>query len=153
VAVSTLGRRPMPSISQRSGGKAYILAVVTVGLAAGVHSFAALLANPIRPEWLILAALTILTGSFTVTVPSMTAPLTLSETFVFASVLLFGVASGTVTVVLETLVIAFWAMRERRSLQRAVFNVAASALSIWVAATTFFRLTGTGPFLNKVVPL
>src|SRR5262245_21675836 len=143
----------MPTISDRSGGRLYISAVVTVGLAVVLHSFAAILADPIRPEWLILAALTVLTGSFTVKVPSMTARLTVSATVVFASVLLFGVASGTGTVVLETLVIAFLAMRERRSLHRALFNVAASALSIWVAATTFFRLTGKGPLLNQTVPL
>src|SRR5262245_42761477 len=143
----------MASISEHSGGRLYISAVVAVGLIVVLHSFAAILSDPIRPEWLILAALTVLTGSFTVKVPSMTARLTVSETFVFASVLLFGVASGTATVVLETLVIAFWAMREKRSLKRALFNVAASALSIWVAATTFFALTGKGPLLNHVVPL
>jgi diguanylate cyclase (GGDEF)-like protein/putative nucleotidyltransferase with HDIG domain len=143
----------MPAVSAWSAGRLYISTVVTVGLAVVLQSLVTIVAHPIRPEWLILAALTILTGSFTVKVPSMTARLTVSETFVFASVLLFGVSSGTLTVVLETLVIAFWQMRERRSLQRAVFNVAASALSIWVAATAFFKLTGTGPFLNQAIKL
>jgi diguanylate cyclase (GGDEF)-like protein/putative nucleotidyltransferase with HDIG domain len=140
--------------STRPSAKLYISTVVVVGLAVVLQSLiAVVLANPIRPEWLILAALTVLTGSFTVKVPSMTARLTVSETFVFASVLLFGVSCGTLTVVLETLVIAFWAMREKRSLHRAVFNVAASALSIWIAATAFFRLAGTGPLLNHTVRL
>jgi diguanylate cyclase (GGDEF)-like protein/putative nucleotidyltransferase with HDIG domain len=133
--------------------KSYISTIVIVGLAAVLHSLAVLYRNPIGPEWLVLAALTLLTGSFTIKVPSMTARLTVSETFVFASVLLFGVESGTLTVVLETLVVALWIKREKRSIYRAVFNVAASALSIWVAATAFFSLSGTGPLLGHQTQL
>jgi len=144
----------MASIKTTTVARLYITTTVVVGLAVVLQSIVSVtVARPIRLEWLILAALTVLTGSFTVKVPSMTARLTVSETFVFASVLLFGVACGTLTVVLETLVIAFWAMREKRSLHRAIFNVAASALSIWVAATAFFRMAGTGPLLDRTVLL
>src|SRR5262249_42745882 len=86
-------------------------------------------------------------------VPGITARLTVSETFVFASVLLFGVSAGTLTVVLETLVIALWVKRESRSIYRALFNVAASALSIWVAATIFFALSRIQPLTNRETPL
>jgi len=75
--------------------RAYVSTVIFVGFAAILHSIIALYINPIGPEWLVLAALTLLTGSFTIKVPSITARLTVSETFVFASVLLFGVAAGT----------------------------------------------------------
>src|SRR5262249_19083750 len=122
-----------------------ISTIVDVGLAVIVQSFFTLVAHPIPPEWLVLAALTLLTGSFTIKVPSMTARLTVSETFVFASVLLFGVASGTLTVVLENLVVAVWIRRDRRSLYRATFSIAASALSLWVAATAFLSLTASPP--------
>jgi diguanylate cyclase (GGDEF)-like protein/putative nucleotidyltransferase with HDIG domain len=127
---------------------AYVATVISVGLALVLHSVVSLYTNPIGPEWLLLAGLTILTGSFTIKVPGITARLTVSETFVFASVLLFGVAAGTLTVVLENLVVALWVKRESRSAYRALFNIAASALSIWIAATAFFAISGIQPFLN-----
>src|SRR3954469_6265997 len=126
----------------RRPAKTYVATVVGVGVAAVFQSLISLYRNPIGPEWLILAALTLLTGSFTIKVPSITARLTVSETFVFASVLLFGVAAGTLTVVLETLVVALWVKRESRSIYRALFNVAASALSIWLAGTVFYAISG-----------
>jgi diguanylate cyclase (GGDEF)-like protein/putative nucleotidyltransferase with HDIG domain len=131
----------------------YVTSVVLVGLTTVLHSVYKLFVNPIGPEWLVLAGLTLLTGSFTIKVPSITARLTVSETFVFASVLLFGIAAGTLTVVLETLVIALWVKREARSAYRALFNVAASALSIWMAATIFYALSGIEPLSNRETPL
>lgn len=137
----------------RPAAKAYVPTVVVVGLAAVLHSVIDLFRHPIDPAWLVLGVLTLLTGSFTIKVPSMSLRLTVSETFVFASVMLFGVSAGTLTVVLETLIVALWLKRELRSAYRALFNVAASALSIWIAGTTFFAMTGTGAFWNHDTPL
>src|SRR4051812_10575683 len=137
----------------RRPAKAYVATVVAVGMAAVLQSLVVLYTNPVGPEWLILAALTLLTGSFTIKVPSTTARLTVSETFVFASVLLFGVSAGTLTVVLETLVVALWTSRDRRSDYRWVFNLSAGAMSISVSSTVFFQLAGSGPFFNREAPL
>jgi diguanylate cyclase (GGDEF)-like protein/putative nucleotidyltransferase with HDIG domain len=144
----------MRTFSQlRPTARAYVATVISVGLAVVLHSVFALYRNPIGPAWLVLAGLTLLTGSFTIKVPGITARLTVSETFVFASVLLFGVAAGTLIVVLENLVVALWVKRESRSAYRALFNIAASAFSIWVAATTFFAVSGIQPFLKHDTPL
>ena len=144
----------MRTFSQlRPAARAYVSTVVVVGFAAVLQSLYALYRAPVGLEWLVLAALTLLTGSFTIKVPSINARLTVSETFVFASVLLFGVAAGTLTVVLETLVVALWTGREVRSTYHAVFNVAASSLSIWIAATVFFATSGFEPFFNRTTPL
>src|SRR5689334_2894263 len=137
----------------RLAARVYVAAVVCVGLATALDSIVTLSINPIGLEWLVLAALTLLTGSFTIKVPSITARLTVSETFVFASVLLFGTAAGTVTVVLETLVVALWVRRESRSGYRALFNIAASALSIWLAGTVFYGISGLQPFSNHETPV
>ena len=145
---------PMRKFSElRPSARAYVATVVAIGLTFALHSIYVLFTKPIAPEWLALAALTLLTGSFTIKVPSTTARLTVSETFVFASVLLFGVAAGTLTVVLETLVVALWTRRDKRSEYRWLFNLAAAATSIWVSATAFFAMSGTGPFLNRETPL
>src|SRR5882762_9447478 len=137
----------------RPTARIYVSTVEAVGLAAVLHSIVTLYRHPVAPEWLVLGALTLLTGSFTIKVPSMSLRLTVSETFVFASVLLFGAAAGTLTVVLETLIVALWIKRDVRSTYRAVFNVAASALSIWTAATVSFAISGTEPFFYLATPL
>jgi diguanylate cyclase (GGDEF)-like protein/putative nucleotidyltransferase with HDIG domain len=133
--------------------RGYVAAVVGVGLAAAVNSTAILFRNPIEPEWLALAALTLLTGSFTIKVPSIPSRISVSETFVFASVLLFGAAAGTLTVLLETLVISLWVKRESRSLYRALFNVAAPAVSIWVSGTLFYAFSGIEQYSVRSSPL
>jgi diguanylate cyclase (GGDEF)-like protein/putative nucleotidyltransferase with HDIG domain len=136
----------------RPSAKAYVSTVVIVGFAVVVQSTIALFTQPVDPAWLVLGAFTLLTGSFTIKVPSINARLTVSETFVFASVMLFGAAAGTLTVVLETLVIALWTRREIRSTYHALFNIAASALSIWVAANAFFTISRVEPLFNHDTP-
>src|SRR5690349_16060144 len=98
-----------------TGAKGYVIVVVLLGLATLAHSIHELYVEPIGPQWLVLAALTLLTGSFTVKVPSINATLPVSETFVFASVLLFGPAAGAATVLLECLIILFWMKPQGRS--------------------------------------
>jgi diguanylate cyclase (GGDEF)-like protein/putative nucleotidyltransferase with HDIG domain len=148
-------RRPvMHTFSRlRTRAQAYVSAVVLLGFATVLHSIASLYTNPIEPGWLVLAALTLLTGSFTIKVPSITARLSVSETFVFASVLLFGRSAGTLTVVLETLVIQLWIRGEARSAYRAMFNIAAPAVSIWMSATIFFAISGIQPYSSNETPI
>jgi len=144
----------MQTFSQlRPVARVYVAAVVGVGLAAVVHSVALLFRNPIPHEWFALAALTLLTGSFTIKVPSISSRISVSEMFVFASVLLFGAAAGTLTVLLETLVISLWANRDSRTIYRALFNVAAPAVSIWVSGTLFFAFSGIQPYSIHSSPL
>jgi putative nucleotidyltransferase with HDIG domain len=100
---------------------------------------------PPGAEWVILAALTLFTGSFTIRVPSLPAKISVSETFVFTSVLLFGPAAGTVTVVLDTLVISFWMKRATRSILRVLFNATAPAIAIRAASEAFFFTSGVSP--------
>jgi hypothetical protein len=67
--------------------------------------------------------------------------------------LLFGAAAGTLTVLLETLVISLWVKRESFTIYRALFNVAAPAVSIWVSGTLFFAFSGIQPYSIHSSPL
>src|SRR2546426_2911515 len=111
----------------------YLAVVIAVGLAIIAKSLAETIEAPPGIEWFTLAALTLLTGSFTVKVPSLSARFSVSETFVFASALMFGPAAGTLTVVLDALVISFWLNQSSRSLRRILFNVAAPSIAFWTA--------------------
>ena len=140
-------------LSLRPTVRAYVIAVVTVGALALGFSVQTLLARPIGSEWLLLAGLTVLTGSFSVKVPSINAYISVSEAFVFASVLLFGAEAGTVTVLLECLVILLWMKPQGRPLYRMFFNMAAPSVAIWTAGRAFYLLSGFQPYSQVFTPL
>lgn len=131
----------------------YVLCVSAVGLAIAAHSLTELLIQPVSVQWLILAALTLLTGSFTVRIPKINARLSVSDTFVFASVLLFGPAAGTITVLLDALIISLRLKHPFREPFRVIFNVSLAALSTWVAAQVFFLVSGVPPYSIEQTPL
>lgn len=132
------------SNNRRTGrsGHVYIALVIAMGFVVIARSLTEVTTNPPGLEWLVLAILTLFTGSFTVKLPSLSARISVSETFVFTSVLLFGPATGTLTVVLDALVISFWMESHKRHTLRVLFNVTASAIAIRAASDIFFRLSG-----------
>jgi putative nucleotidyltransferase with HDIG domain len=73
-------------------------------------------------------------------VPGRPATVSVSEVFVFASVLLFGAAVPVVTVALDGLWISL--TQKHKRWYRALFNVAEPAISTWAAAQVFFAVTG-----------
>jgi len=126
-------------------GQLYIVVVSAAGILIVGHCITMLLASPIGWEWAILAGLTLLSGSFTVRVPSFQARISVSETFVFTSVLLFGTCAGTLTVALDTLVASLSSRRRAREPLRVLFNLASASLSIWAAGNAFYWTSGIEP--------
>jgi diguanylate cyclase (GGDEF)-like protein/putative nucleotidyltransferase with HDIG domain len=131
-------------------GRLYLFVVMLAGTVAVTASFHELLSSGVDERWAILALLTLLSGSATVRLPSVQATISVSETFVFTSVLLFGPAAGTVTVALDALVMSFWLARRKPELQRLLFNMAAAPLSVWIAAKIFFAVAGVPPIAQQV---
>jgi putative nucleotidyltransferase with HDIG domain len=131
----------------------FVVCVATAGMLVAIHSLALLVVNGVNREWFILAALTLLTGSFTVPIPGIQARLTVSESFVFASVLMYGPAAGTVTGVLDVLIISLRLGRFGTEPFHVVFNAAVAALSTWVASHLFFALSGVPPYAVERTPL
>ena len=139
----------------RAPARAYVALVVVIGMITILRAAYGFYVNGISPQWFILAALTLFTGSFTVKVPAISAQLSVSETFVLASVLLFGVDAGVITVVLECLVIVLWMKPSGKgSIHKILFNTAAPAIAIWASGTVFFW-SGIEPYSRQaqVVPL
>ena len=130
-------------------GRVYLGAVILFGIAAVTLSVFQAHRQPLGYQWYMLAALTLVSGSATVQLPSIPASISVSETFVIASVLLFGPSAGTVMVALDGLVISFWMARRRPEWYRAVFNMAAPAVSIWIAAQLLFLLAGIEPLSHQ----
>src|SRR6187549_2486370 len=110
----------------------YVTCVALCGFAIIVQSFIDVLSGPRVLGWSLLALLTLVSGSATVRLPSLPATISVSETFVFTSVLLFGPAAGTLTVALDALVISLWGHRTKRQPPyKSLFNVSALALTLW----------------------
>src|SRR5258708_24622582 len=137
----------------RRPARAYVAAVVLAGAAAVAQSTHRLLLEPPGTQWVVIAALTLLTGSFSVKVASTNARISVSETFVFVAVLLFGAPAGTITVLLEALTVIFWMSPGGRPSHRLAFNLAAPAVAIWVSATVFFLFPRMQPYSRHPTPL
>jgi diguanylate cyclase (GGDEF)-like protein/putative nucleotidyltransferase with HDIG domain len=137
----------------RPAVRTYLAVVLTCGALTVAHSFHQLYTHPVGVQLSILVVLTILTGSFSVKVSSINAYISVSETFVIASVLLFGTAAGTVAVFLECLVIVLWMKPENRLAHRVFFNMAAPAVAIWISGTAFFAFSEIAPYNQVATPL
>src|SRR5215204_3110461 len=136
-----------------NAGRLYLASVIVTGFAVVLHSLYALHSQPVGYEWFVLAGLTLLSGSFTVRVPTIPARLSVSETFVFAAVLLFGPAAATMVVALDSLVISLWIFRTSRRGERVLFNFAAPAVAIWIASNAFYVLAGIEPLAGAPQPI
>jgi putative nucleotidyltransferase with HDIG domain len=110
-----------------------------------MQSFVQLYLRDIGWTWTILALLTLVSGSATVNLPALPATVSVSETFVFTSVLLFGPAAGTLTVALDALIISFWSYRKGHPTYKIVFNVCAVSSALWLASHLYYRISPYGP--------
>lgn len=144
----------MPEQSQLSNrGRAYVLGVSAVGLTVAVYSLVQLVVLNVDLQWLMLAALTLFTGTFTVRIPGVPARLSVSDTFVFTSVLLFGPAAGTITALLDTLIICLRNGHLAREPFRLIFNISAVALATRISGEVFFGVAGIPPYTISHTPL
>lgn len=134
-------------------GKTYLWVVILAGLAAISWSIHRLYVEPVGQQWFILAALTLISGSATVKLPFSYASISISETFVFTAVLLYGPEAGTVIVALDALVLSFWISKRHDEPHRALFNMSAPAISAWCSAHLFFYVARIAPLVTAPAPV
>jgi putative nucleotidyltransferase with HDIG domain len=121
----------------------FVTTVTACGGAALLMALHALIVQPIDPWALLLAGLTVAAGRFSIKVPGRPATVSVSEVFVFVSLLLFGPAPATVTVAVDGL---WTSLRHRdRRLYRMLFNVVEPAISTLAAGLMFFLVAGLSP--------
>jgi putative nucleotidyltransferase with HDIG domain len=117
---------------------AFVVAVIIVGAGVLAHSVTVIWESPFNIYSILLAALTIVSGRFVIKMPGRPATVSVSEVFVFVSVLMFGPAAPTLTVAIDG---AWLSLTQKdRRLYRALFNVAEPAISTWTAAHVFFAI-------------
>ena len=126
-------------------GTFYFRVIPILGVCVLGWALLDLILVPPAPAWLALAALTVLTGWFTVKIPSLVARLSVSEPFVFAATLWFGPSVGAVTAALDALIMSLWLLPNLKTPHRVIFNVSVLVISIWTASQGFFALAGIDP--------
>jgi putative nucleotidyltransferase with HDIG domain len=132
---------PSPPLSRTAWAVLYT--VISFGGMVLGYSIWDLISNPVDPKWLILAALTAATGWIMLRIPTTEISFSISDTFNIAAAVLFGPSAGAVTAALDGLVLSSQLGRTYKTAYRILFNVATSAVSIWIAAHLFFALAGT----------
>jgi putative nucleotidyltransferase with HDIG domain len=133
------------------GQRLYFGLIICAGLAVTATAATQLYLNPVPAEWVLLAALTLLTGSFTIRITKLSIRMSVSDAFVFAAVLLFGTATATVIVAVDSIVATVLMQRQFRSFFRLLYNLAVASISLWVASTVFYWLVGDMPTAGRLV--
>lgn len=137
----------MLALSLRPVSRAYYGAVVLAGALIMAASALQLVRGPLNWGFYVLAALTIISASARLTIPSIrgaTASTSISDTFIITAALVFGPSAGTAVAVLDAGVMSYTLSRSPSgwSPRRMLFNVTALAIAIWVPANVFRLLAG-----------
>jgi putative nucleotidyltransferase with HDIG domain len=128
----------------------YVATVTVLGAAAVALAGLELRQITFSPWILALACVTIISGRFRIKVPGHPASVSVSEIFVFATILLFGPAPATLIVAIDGLLISL--TQTDRRLYRALFNIFEPAISTSLAAHAFFATPGVSPALHLILP-
>jgi len=124
--------------------------VIAIGVCAILWSIPALLRIPHPFVWLGIAALALLTGNFTMKIASLSANISVTDTFFITAALFFGPEAATMAVVLNTSVVS---MRRGHNAERIAFNTAAPALVMWLASHAFYAYARIQPLAQAPTPV
>ncbi len=143
--------RWLRSVSSAQVLRVYLQAVVLSGGFVLVDSALDAVRVPHPIQWLALAVVAMVAGSFRLNFASETATIAIEEdAFVIATALLFGPGPATLVIAASALVFSF---RRRMQARQIAFNTAALAISMWGGAHAFFLAAGVAPLAQSRAPL
>jgi putative nucleotidyltransferase with HDIG domain len=116
--------------------------VIAGGAAVIALALSELPATPSLLGWMGLGGLALLAASFAIKIPRVSAFVSISDTFFFASALLFGPAPATVSIALDSLILSW---RRGFRLHQLLFNTTSSAIAMWSGAALYYQLGGPPP--------
>jgi len=116
--------------------------IACVGIAGVWLIVRSLLEVSADPGWMVLAVLTVGSGFFVVKMPGVSATLSISETFLFTQLLLFGPAAATVTATIDGFASSWF--RRNLTPARLLFNVTEPAVSLAATAGVMTMAQGSG---------
>ena len=130
--------------------RAYLSTVAAAGAVVLVYSLVAAVRSPLPLAWLALGGLALVLGCFRLRFSSVSANISIDDTFLISTALLFGPAPATLSIGFGALLLCW---RRKRPLRQLTFNTASLALSMWASASTFFALSGVEPLAIGQAPI
>ena len=123
--------------------RTFITATVVVGaLVIAWAAWGLVAAPPPDRYWLVLLALTCFSSTFSIRIPKVMATISVSETFVFLCLLLYGTPAAVLVIAIDGLLISYW---RRWPIPQLLFNSAQPAVSLFLAAQVFVAAAGHAP--------
>jgi len=131
-------------------GRWYVGVISAAGLAVLAAAVYELAAGRVDVRWWGLALLTALSASLTIKLPAVPARISVSETFVFTALVVFGIWAGLLTVAVDGLVASLWIRRRTgHQFYRTLFNVAGPTFALWAASELCFGLGDVEPIVHQ----
>jgi putative nucleotidyltransferase with HDIG domain len=137
----------------RPAMRTYLQVIAAAGVVVLAEAAVSAAHMPKPVAWLLLTATTILAGCFRVHFSAVSANMAVDDTFFISTTLLFGPGPGTLTIAMSCLL---FSLHRRQRPRQIVFNTAALATSMAVAARVFFALGGVRPLAiggDPIAPL
>lgn len=125
------------------GPQVYLGCVTIAGLCVLAGAALSMAAAPPDVRFVVFAALTIASGQLMLRMPEIPVSFSISDIFTFATALMFGPGAGAIVAAIDAAVMSSRLVRSQRSATRYLFNVAAAALAMALAARVFFLLSHT----------
>ena len=117
---------------QSSKSKTLSWIVSSIGLGVFVYSAYKAAGGAIEPQWILLSLATIIISRIDIRLPKSSSAITLSDTFIFTSVLLYGVPMSVVLAGVEA---AINSLTHKDTRRFALFNATAISFSIFAAGS------------------
>jgi putative nucleotidyltransferase with HDIG domain len=121
-----------------------------MGVAVLVHAAVTSVRTPEPLGWLTLAALAMVAGTFRLNFASVSANISIADTFFITIALLFGPGPAALSIAAGG---CFSTWRRRAPWRQIAFNTAAPAISLWLATLVFYRIARIAPLASADVPL
>jgi HD-GYP domain-containing protein (c-di-GMP phosphodiesterase class II) len=135
--------------ARNKAARLYFWSMVALGSAITGFALYRIVSGNTPYQWLILAALTIITGSLTIKLPGVNSKISLSDTLICINLVLFGPAAGAITAALDGIFGSMRAKTVSRRLEFALFNASSMAASALLGGLAFSSLVGK-PMLYRV---
>ncbi len=117
----------------RLPARSFIIGISVIGLTIFAYSLYQVATTPVNAEWVLLTLITVLLISrIDIGIPKTSSKITITDTFLFISVLLYGPFPSVVLAGLDGAVVSLTEKNRRRVIP---FNVAGLSLSMFVSST------------------
>src|SRR5437868_6577629 len=138
------------SLSGARARRAYLSTVAAAGAVVLVYSLVTAVRSPLPLAWLALGGLALVLGCFRLRFSSVSANISIDDTFLISTALLFGPAPATLSIGFGACLLC-WC--RKRPLRQLTFNTASLALSMWASSSTFFALADVEPLAIGQAPI